>query len=69
VFTPTKTGTARAKLGFDAYGADVAPPPSPAFTTVVMSAVKEHPIKTAAATLGVLALGAFLIRPGGALRR
>ena len=69
VFTPTKTGTARAKLGFDAYGADVAPPPSPAFTTGVMSAVKEHPIKTAAATLGVLALGAFLIRPGGALRR
>jgi hypothetical protein len=65
----TRSSASKGKYGFDAYGADVVPPPSPAFTTVVMSAVKEHPIKTAAATLGVLALGAFLVRPGGALRR
>jgi hypothetical protein len=48
-----------AKLGGEAFGADIAPV-KPEFTSVVMSAVKEHPLKTAAALAGIVALGVAL---------
>jgi hypothetical protein len=48
----------------------MAPPPAPEFTTVVMNAVKQHPLKTVAVVAGVLAIGAALSGPvRGAIRR
>jgi hypothetical protein len=67
---PTRSAASRGKFGFDAYGSAMASPPGPEFTTVVMSAVKAHPLKTAAVVAGVLALGVALSGPmRGAIRR
>ena len=67
---PARSSASKGKFGFDAYGADAAPTPAPEFTTVVMNAVKQHPLKTVAVVAGVLALGAALSGPvRGAIRR
>jgi hypothetical protein len=67
---PTRSSASRGKYGLDAYGADAAPAPAPEFTTVVMNAVKQHPLKTVAVVAGVFALGAALSGPvRGAIRR
>ena len=52
------------------FGADPVMAPAPEFTTVVMNAVKQHPLKTVAVVAGVFALGAALSGPvRGAIRR
>jgi len=61
------------RMGFDTYGQEipvptVAAPPDgysvvPDFTTLGLSAIKEHPIKTVASVAGLLAAGVFLVKP------
>jgi hypothetical protein len=65
-------------MGFDTYGLEpgaVAPivPDGysvvPDFTTLSLSAIKEHPLKTIASVAGLFAAGAFLAKPVGNLIR
>lgn len=61
------------RMGFDTYGQEipvlpVAAPPDgysvvPDFTTLGLSAIKDHPIKTAVSVAGLLAAGVFLVKP------
>ncbi len=68
---------ASANMGFDTYGAEpgVAPVVAdgysvvPDFTTLGMSAIKEHPLKTIASVAGLFVAGAFLARPVGNMIR
>lgn len=66
------------RFGFDNYGSDSAPsvvvPPDgysvvPDFTTLSLSAIKEHPIKTVVSVAGLIAAGAFLVKPAVGLIR
>jgi hypothetical protein len=64
-------------MGFDTYGEEpgVAPVVAdgysvvPDFTTLGMSAIKEHPLKTIASVAGLFVAGAFLAKPVGNMIR
>jgi hypothetical protein len=69
---------ASANMGFDTYGIDagaVAPIVAdgysvvPDFSTLGMSAIKEHPIKSVASIAGLFAAGVLLAKPVGDLIR
>jgi len=68
---------ASANMGFDTYGEEpgVAPVVAdgysvvPDFTTLGMSAIKEHPLKTIASVAGLFVAGAFLAKPVGNMIR
>lgn len=74
---PIRIGPLSFRMGFDNYGqeapAAVVPPDGyavvPDFTTLGLSAINEHPIKTAASVAGLLAVGVFLVKPAVGLIR
>jgi hypothetical protein len=74
---PIRTGPLSFRMGFDNYGQEapavVVPPDGyavvPDFTTLGLSAIKEHPIKTAVSVAGLLAAGVFLVKPAVGLIR
>jgi hypothetical protein len=77
-FSPGARPGASANMGFDTYGlepgavAPIAPDGYsvvPDFTTLSLSAIKEHPLKTIASVAGLFVAGAFLARPVGNLIR
>ena len=77
-FSPGFQSKASANMGFDTYGFDpgaVAPivPDGysvvPDFTTLSLSAIKDHPLKTIASVAGLFAAGALLAKPVGNLIR
>jgi hypothetical protein len=76
--SPGARSAASANMGFDTYGLEpgaVAPivPDGysvvPDFTTLSLSAIKEHPLKTIASVAGLFAAGALLAKPVGNLIR
>lgn len=74
---PIRIGPLSSRMGFDNYGQEapavVAPPDGytvvPDFTTLGLSAIKEHPIKTVVSVAGLLAAGVFLVKPAVSLIR
>ena len=77
-FSPGARSAASANMGFDTYGIDagaVAPIVAdgysvvPDFSTLGMSAIKEHPIKSVASIAGLFAAGVLLAKPVGDLIR
>jgi len=77
-FSPGARPGASANMGFDTYGlepgavAPIAPDGYsvvPDFTTLSLSAIKEHPLKTIASVAGLFVAGAFLAKPVGNLIR